>query len=1167
MSGPRNNLDEILRRNNRSVELPITRGEGSKPKSEQYKFKRLPDEDPNAPNVSRIPNPQSSSSSTSLHTQFARSEFPPSEPPSVSRISSSIRRTVPMKRSSPESTSYSANKRVKKDLPLSDHTELDLQTDSNRHATVSLVEDAAQPPPQRIAPPTKVRPKTPPRPISSAFGADLSEMSTRKLNKLQLGRQKATINAATNIFNKLRGNDDSEELDLDAMMRQFEALKNSANEVEEILKRRQLEETTVDSSPNRSLASILSSPIGTAANLPDLRPGAPETSSRVVMQTTEVRRMEVAELDGPSSSNPPARGASTFRTTSSVTREAIRQEYEIGDEEEDGALWEGMGDIGGPSHDAFSVPPVERNHRDNVSRIKAAYLPEDQSADEPAVDYTGHRSYQEVIQVRNNIFQLRSFRKHQLEAIMSALSGKDVFVLMPTGGGKSLCYQLPAVCTTGTTRGVTIVVSPLIALMDDQLKELQDLGIDATNLHSEQDVEMIKDTNKRLRSLSEDKPALVYISPEKLTSSLALKDMLNQLYSRNQLARFVIDECHVLPGWGRGFRDSYMELYKLRKDFPKVPIMALTATATKQGIQDVIQKLQLRPDHVLLQQSFNRPNLIYRVAQKKKAVNTEIAEWIKRKYPEARGIIYCLSKFDCEKVSEELNQKHGLVSTFYHAEVDKGRKRNILQDWKAGRVLIIVATIAFGMGINQADVRFVIHHSLPKNLEGYYQETGRAGRDGKVSECILYYSWNDVQRYTRMLRGDDAMPVEEQDRQISQVRSVYQYCVTDVGCRRVDVLRHFGQEFLPEHCQNTCDNCISGNAGSLKDLTFDALNLVQLVRERKDPKLTQNLCAVAFLGSNNSTIRDRGYRNSPFFGKGQHLGPTVVHRLITHLIMDNVLTETISEGRGEMGWSHTYLKLGTQAEALMQGSLKVEMRVSDSMAGLGGNKKDYKGKRVNGTVRSINRTVVEEITCYDDGDDLGQPIEHYSRIERGIEEDYILPNDPKPSGSRSLSRQTAHVQTEVICLDDDDVEEYPGNSDPSTKTLHDSLLQLRKELAQQKRKQEADILSDECVQMLACMPPTDPREFRATLMEVYGDEGKVKIIMDRGALRFLDACIQQARKTTTAPKPQPKPKASESVREIRSKFTFDSTTITARRGKQAETSARTVRPGIRQMDV
>src|SRR5882762_1559863 len=317
-------------------------------------------------------------------------------------------------------------------------------------------------------------------------------------------------------------------------------------------------------------------------------------------------------------------------------------------------------------------------------------------------------------------FGYDQFRPLQQQIVIDALAGRDVFALMPTGGGKSLCFQLPALLRDG----ITIVVSPLISLMKDQVDALRASGIAATFLNSALDRH---EAVERLRGLNHGQYRLLYVAPERLMLDGFLERALNW-----NIAQIAIDEAHCISEWGHDFRPEYRELKKLRTHFPDVPIMALTATATERVRDDIIKQLKLRYPRSYVA-SFNRPNLTYRVLAKSSAYQ-QVLDFIRAR-PNESGIIYCASRKSTDALAEKLT-KDGIKALPYHAGMESRERTRNQEAFLRDDARVITATIAFGMGINKPNVRFVIHHDLPKNIEGYYQETGRAGRDGLPSECV-----------------------------------------------------------------------------------------------------------------------------------------------------------------------------------------------------------------------------------------------------------------------------------------------------------------------------------------------------------------------------------------------------------------------------------------------
>ncbi|EGN92022.1 hypothetical protein SERLA73DRAFT_99863, partial [Serpula lacrymans var. lacrymans S7.3] len=523
--------------------------------------------------------------------------------------------------------------------------------------------------------------------------------------------------------------------------------------------------------------------------------------------------------------------------------------------------------------------------------------------------------------ILKNTFRLNHFRKNQLEAMNATLNGKDVFVLMPTGGGKSLCYQLPALCQSGKTRGVTFVVSPLIALMFDQVKALKSKNVDAELFGSSISAPGADISTALMRRLrSSEKPSIVYVTPEKLQESPQLQSILSDLYESRQIARFVIDEAHCIVTWGRDFRDAYKSLHVLRERYPDVPIMALTATADLTAIEGIVSRLTLRTDCVRLTQSFNRPNLHYSVRPKagKNALQPIVA-FIKSNHPNSTGVIYCLSRQNCDDVAQKLREEYKIDARPYHAAMSAlDRERNQV-DWQNDKYKVIVATVAFGMGIDKADVRFVIHYSIPKSMDGYYQETGRAGRDGLPADCLLYYSYRDATVRMKMIdndRGDtDRPPLSgvERKRQQEEVSAVVQYCNNDVDCRRCLLLAHFGESFNLKDCHKGCDNCSRGGEIVKKDLTSDAIKAIDLLGQMLATvdNITANQLKDVFRGRNNQKVREHGHENLPLYGAGSQLELGMVERLLNKMLALNVFRNvTIEVG----GWPQSYLRVGLKRD-------------------------------------------------------------------------------------------------------------------------------------------------------------------------------------------------------------------------------------------------------------
>jgi ATP-dependent DNA helicase RecQ len=373
-------------------------------------------------------------------------------------------------------------------------------------------------------------------------------------------------------------------------------------------------------------------------------------------------------------------------------------------------------------------------------------------------------------------FGFTSFRPLQEEIIRDSLAGKDVFALLPTGGGKSLCFQLPALARDG----LTVVVSPLIALMKDQVDALQASGIAATFLNSSLAAE---ESRKRLRGLHNGEFRLLYAAPERLMLSGFLEDL-----QRWNVRLIAVDEAHCISEWGHDFRPEYRQISDLRKLFPEVPFMALTATATGRVREDIVTHLKLREPKIYVA-SFNRPNLTYRVIPKNKPYD-QLLNFLRAR-PKEGGIVYCQSRKSAEHVAANLTED-GVKARPYHAGLTPKQRSEHQELFLRDDVRVICATIAFGMGINKPNVRFVVHYDLPKNIEGYYQETGRAGRDGLPSECVLLFSAGDVVKQTGFI--DEKPDPQEQKIAREQLQQMVHYAEC-AGCRRVELLRYFGEEF------------------------------------------------------------------------------------------------------------------------------------------------------------------------------------------------------------------------------------------------------------------------------------------------------------------------------------------------------------------------------------
>ncbi len=454
-----------------------------------------------------------------------------------------------------------------------------------------------------------------------------------------------------------------------------------------------------------------------------------------------------------------------------------------------------------------------------------------------------------LLPVLKQYFGFTSFRPLQEEIIRDALAGRDVFALLPTGGGKSLCFQLPALVRPG----LAVVVSPLIALMKDQVDGLRANGIAATFLNSSLDA---KESQARLRGLHRGDYRLLYIAPERLMLPGCISDLRD--WQVNLLA---IDEAHCISEWGHDFRPEYRKLAELRGLFPHVPIMALTATATERVRADIVTLLELR-DPGCYVASFNRPNLTYRVQAKANPFEQVLA--FLRARPQESGILYCQSRKTTESVAERL-QAHGIKAKPYHAGLGTEERTRHQELFLRDEEQVICATIAFGMGVHKPNVRFVIHYDLPKTLENYYQETGRAGRDGLASECLLLFCAGDTVKQQRFI--NEKPDPKEQQIAHKQLQQMVQYaeCAT---CRRGELLRYFGEEFGQESC-GACDNCLSPRAtfdGTPAAHTF--LSCVAQLRETSGFGVGMNHVIAVMTGANTEKVRRWGHEQLAVHGSG-----------------------------------------------------------------------------------------------------------------------------------------------------------------------------------------------------------------------------------------------------------------------------------------------------------
>lgn len=449
-------------------------------------------------------------------------------------------------------------------------------------------------------------------------------------------------------------------------------------------------------------------------------------------------------------------------------------------------------------------------------------------------------------------FGYDSFRPHQREIIEAALAGRDVFALLPTGGGKSLCFQLPALLRDG----LTVVVSPLIALMKDQVDQLHAAGVEATFLNSSLGAE---ESRRRLRGLHQQEFRLLYVAPERL-----MLDNWKENLRSWKVAALAIDEAHCISEWGHDFRPEYRQIAALRDLLPEIPVTALTATATERVREDIVTHLRLR-DPAVFVASFNRPNLTYRVTAKNQPAR-QIAEFVKGR-PGESGIVYCATRSATERLAESLSRQ-GFPARPYHAGLTPAERSENQELFLRDEIGIVCATIAFGMGINKPNVRWVIHHDLPKNIEGYYQETGRAGRDSLPSDCLLLFSPGDAAKQIHFL--EEISDADERRIARAQLQKMIHYAEC-ASCRRRELLGYFGEASAEDNC-GSCDNCLEPR--ETYDGTTDAqkfLSCIYRIRESSRFGVGLNYVGEVLTGADTEKIRRWGHDRLSTYGVGKEL--------------------------------------------------------------------------------------------------------------------------------------------------------------------------------------------------------------------------------------------------------------------------------------------------------
>lgn len=513
--------------------------------------------------------------------------------------------------------------------------------------------------------------------------------------------------------------------------------------------------------------------------------------------------------------------------------------------------------------------------------------------------------------ILHEIFGYAQFRGPQQSIVDHVVAGGDALVLMPTGGGKSLCYQIPAIARQRAGHGVTVVVSPLIALMHDQVGALHEAGVDAAFLNSTLDWEQTQDVERRMLR---GEITLLYAAPERVNTPRFLSQ-LDSLRERGKLALFAIDEAHCVSQWGHDFRPEYRALTVLHERYAGVPRIALTATADALTRADIVERLQLEEARQFVS-SFDRPNIRYTIVEKKEAT-TQLLRFIEREHEGDAGVVYCQSRKRVEDVAQTLVDA-GINALPYHAGLDAAVRQKHQDRFLRDEGIVMVATIAFGMGIDKPDVRFVAHLDMPKNIEGYYQETGRAGRDGAPADAWMAYGLQDVVNQRRMI---DESPAGEEFKQVMRGKLDALLSLAEASdCRRVRLLGYFGEKSVP--CGN-CDNCITPpQVWDGTDAARKLLSTIYRVQQQSGISFGAGHIMDILRGKATEKVKQFGHERVSTFGIGDEFSEAQLRGVLRQLIATGALSVDAQ--------AYNTLQLTDGSRAVLKGEVQVMLRESIS---------------------------------------------------------------------------------------------------------------------------------------------------------------------------------------------------------------------------------------------